>query len=98
MGLRKTLILTALVVPLMSVNPAFASGTVSGAGGADAYARGKAVFSRKVTCETCPLASGVETPEAAKAALARVDSGDFGLDEGERKAVKEFLNRRFKLA
>ena len=98
MVLRKSVLLAAMAASLMSVDPAYASGTVSGAGGADAYARGKAVFSRKVTCETCPLASGVETPEAAKAALARVDSGDFGLDEGERKAVKEFLNRRFKLS
>ncbi len=61
---------------------AFASGTVSGAGGADAYARGKAVFARKVTCADCPLASGVETPEAAKSALARIDAGEFGLDDG----------------
>lgn len=77
---------------------ALASGTVSGAGGADAYARGKAVFARKVTCAECPLSVGVETPEAAKAALARIDAGEFGLDDGERKAVKEFMNRRFKLA
>ncbi len=95
----KFLMLTGLIAgTLVAASPAFASGTVSGAGGADAYARGKAVFARKVTCADCPLASGVETPEAAKSALARIDAGEFGLDDGERKAVKEFMNRRFKLA
>lgn len=78
--------------------PAFASGTVSGAGGADAYARGKAVFARKLTCESCPFATGIETADLAQSALKRIESGEFGLDDGERKAVRAFIERRFRLA
>lgn len=84
--------LLALIAP-----PAFASGTVSGAGGADAYTRGKAIFARKVACDSCALPGGPGTPEEAAAVLKRVKAGEFELDKSEQESVAAFLERRYKL-
>ncbi|MBY0448337.1 MAG: hypothetical protein K2P95_06565 [Hyphomonadaceae bacterium] len=80
------------------VGSAHASGTVSGAGGADAYTRGKAIFSRKVSCDECKVPGGPNTPEEAAAVLKRVKAGEFGLDKSEQEAVAAFLERRFKVS
>lgn len=82
----------------MLVGTAHASGTVSGAGGADAYTRGKAIFSRKVACDECKIPGGPNTPEEAAAVLKRVKAGEFGLDKAEQEAVTAFLERRFKVS
>lgn len=80
------------------VGTAHASGTVGGAGGADAYTRGKAIFSRKVACDDCKLPGGPNTPDEAAGVLKRVKAGEFGLDKSEQEAVAAFLERRFKLS
>ncbi len=90
----------ALALGLLSLSaaPAFASGSVSGAGGADDYTRGKAIFARAVTCDSCPLAAGVSTPEEAAAVLKRVKAGEFGLSKADAESVAAFLERRYKVS
>lgn len=95
--MRTSFALAASLV-LLSATPAFASGSVSGAGGADDYTRGKAIFARAVTCDSCPLAAGVSTPEEAAAVLKRVKAGEFGLSKDEAASVAAFLERRYKVS
>lgn len=90
-------VVMGLVAATVMAGTAHASGTVSGAGGADAYTRGKAIFSRKVACDTCAVPGGPTTPEDAAALLKRVKGGEFELDKSEQEAVTAFLERRFKL-
>lgn len=85
-----------VVLLLLSSGTAMASGSVSGAGGADAYTRGKAIFARKLACETCVMPEGPKTPEDAASLVKRVKAGEFGLDKGEQEAVVTFLERRYK--
>jgi hypothetical protein len=75
--------------------PAFASGSMGG--GANSTAQfGQSVYMRKVACKNCAFPGGIRNADQATMALAKIESGEIALSDREKRAVTEFINRRFR--
>lgn len=79
---------------LLPASAAFASGSVGG--GASASRLGQTVYARKISCSGCPFAGGLKTPEQVRSATQMIDSGQIVMSDAERRAVKEYIVKRFK--
>jgi hypothetical protein len=62
---------------------------------ADAYARGKSQFKKRITCKTCEFSQGVHDSVTAGKVAKRVKSGEFQLSAAQRADVMIFLQRRY---
>jgi hypothetical protein len=98
-------------IALLASAPALASGSggggyVSGGGGysqpstardpyADAYARGKSQFRKRIACKTCAFPQGVHDSVTAGMITKRVRSGEFRLTEQQRSDLMIFLQQRY---
>jgi hypothetical protein len=104
---RPLLTIAAGLAMISLAGAAIASGTMpqpqrapqsnASAPSGDAYARGKDIYMKKIACDSCPVAGGVEDKAAAMTLVTRIDSGEFALRAGEKRRVKAYLNDRFKL-
>jgi len=89
--------------------PLLASGTISrpsiprGAATSDSHERvrsherGRAAYTRKISCSSCPVPGGARDAASAKQIVMRIDAREFDLSRGERRRVKAFLVHRFDL-
>ncbi len=75
-------------------SPALASGSMGG--GAQSGQLGQKVYMQKVACSGCPFAGGIKTSDQKNMALTKISSGEIKMNASEMKAVKMFINRRFK--
>jgi hypothetical protein len=100
-----TLLGSALLLAPIS---AVASGSGGGGGGgnypapsaprdpyADAYARGKSQFKKRITCKKCEYSQGVHDSVTAGKVAMRVKAGEFQLTEKQRGDVMIFLRQRY---
>jgi hypothetical protein len=98
-----TLLGSALLLAPIS---ALASGSGSGGGNypvpsaprdpyADAYARGKSQFKKRITCKKCEYSQGVHDSVTAGKVAMRVKAGEFQLTEKQRSDVMTFLRQRY---
>lgn len=109
--MRSVIVVSVLVLTaILSAAPALASGT-SGGGyrgdigafpspplydpAAEAYSRGKAMVSRRITCKKCAYPEGVKDMPTAQKVAASVRAGEFALKPADREQVLYYLSRRF---
>lgn len=64
---------------------------------ANSYTLGKAIYLNRISCDSCPLPSGVDSPESAHTLIGRIDAGEFGLSRPDKRRLKYFLKRRFEI-
>jgi hypothetical protein len=62
---------------------------------ADAYARGKSQFKKRITCKKCEFSEGVHDSVTAGKVAKRVKAGEFQLNEKQRADVMIFMERRY---
>jgi hypothetical protein len=81
---------------------AIASGsmTAPGSTGPDAYATGKSIFFKQVTCASCPYAGRGKDAADAKSLRDQINAADskVKLDSDEREAINTYMNDRFRLS
>lgn len=87
-------IITVVVASLMPASAAFASGSVGG--GTSASRLGQSVYARKISCSSCPFPGGLKTSDQVQNAAQMIDSGRIAMSDAERRAVKEYIAKRFK--
>lgn len=89
------LLLGGIALAISAGSPAFASGSMGG--GAQSSAQyGQSVYMRKVACKSCAFPGGVGNGDQAAMALAKIESGEIALSMREKRAVVDFINRRFR--
>lgn len=87
-------IVAAAAAALVPAGTAFASGSISG--GASASRLGQSVYTSKIACRSCPFPGGPKTAEQAREMQAMIDNGKIALSSAERRAVKDYVAKRFK--
>lgn len=92
--MQSRLFVLASCVTFALATPAFASGSLGGA--LQGRQLGQKVFTQKVACPRCPYAGGLKTRDQVSAAIAQIEKGEIKMSGSERRAVIEFINRRFK--
>lgn len=100
---------TAALALLLVAGVAQASGTVSRpsptptlpttsqASSGDSYARGKDIYMKRIACDGCAVAGGVQSKNDAMSLISRIDAGEFQLKRGEKRHVKAYLKNRFEI-
>lgn len=87
-------IIAAATAALVPASSAFASGSISG--GASASRLGQSVYASKIACSSCPYPGGPKTAEQAREMQAMIDNGKIALSKAERRAVQDYVAKRFK--
>lgn len=62
---------------------------------AEAYARGKWLVSRRISCKKCEFNTGVKDTATAQKVATRVRAGEFEIKPDDREQVLFYLSRRF---
>jgi exo-beta-1,3-glucanase (GH17 family) len=79
-----------------------ASGSMSAPSstGPDAYATGKSIFFKRVTCSSCPYSGRGKDAADAKSLRDQLNAADskLKLDGDDRDALNTYLNSRFRLS
>lgn len=101
MKLISSLILGGIALTIATGNPALASGSMGGSapmgGSAQSSAQhGQSVYMRKIACKNCAYPGGIQNADQAAAALAKIESGEIALSDRDKRAVTDFINRRFR--
>jgi hypothetical protein len=90
------------LVTLLGTTSILASGsmTAPGSTGPDAYATGKSIFFKQITCASCPYAGRGKDAADAKSLRDQINAADskVKLDGDEREAINTYLNDRFRLS
>ncbi len=91
----------------LSAPSAMASGTSGGSFGtgsypilphdpaAEAFARGKAMVRKHISCKKCAYPEGVQDTPTAQKVAGRVKAGEFALKPADREKILYYLSRRF---
>ncbi len=93
-----TLKIGCAVLALLSITPlapAIASGSM-GSGASSGMKLGQSTYARKISCKSCKFPGGLKNQEQVASAVAMIDNGQIALSAAERKAVKEYISKRFK--
>jgi hypothetical protein len=96
--IAKSVRIGAVAVALLStmpISPVLASGSM-GSGASSGMKLGQSVYARKIACKSCKFPGGLKSKEQVFSALAMIDNGQIALSGAESKAVKEYINKRFK--
>ena len=64
---------------------------------ADAYARGKSHFKKRIACKQCAYPDGVNDSVTAAKVAKRIRAGEFGLTDAQRNDLLVFLQRRYEI-
>jgi hypothetical protein len=74
--------------------------TAPGSTGPDAYATGKSIFFKQVTCSSCPYAGRGKEAADAKSLLDQINGADskLKLSSDEKDAINTYLSDRFRLS
>jgi hypothetical protein len=96
--IANTLKLGGAVLALLSLTPlapAIASGSMGG-GASSGMKLGQSTYARKISCKSCKFPGGLKGQEQVNSAIAMIDNGQIALSAAERKAVKDYISKRFK--
>jgi hypothetical protein len=87
---------TALALAsLAPIAPAIASGSMGG-GTNSGMKLGQSVYARKIACKSCKFPGGLKGQDQVRSAISMIDNGQIALSAAEAKAVKDYINKRFK--
>jgi hypothetical protein len=93
--LMKTGSIALLLLSLTPTAPAFASGSMGG-GASSGMKLGQSVYARKIACKSCKFPGGLKGQDQVRSALSMIDNGQIALSATESKAVRDYINKRFK--
>jgi hypothetical protein len=80
---------------LASISPAVASGSMGG-GASSGMKLGQSVYARKIACKSCKFPGGLKGQDQVRSALGMIDNGQIAMSSAEAKALKDYINKRFK--
>ena len=88
-------LLGGITLAMAAGSPAIASGSM-GSGAQSAAQHGQSVYMRKIACKSCAFPGGISNADQAAMALAKIESGEIALSMRDKRAVVDFINRRFR--
>lgn len=87
--------LALILLSVVPLAPAVASGSVGG-GASSGMKLGQSVYARKIACKSCKFPGGLKGEDQVSSALSMIDNGQIVLSAAKAKAVKDYINKRFK--
>jgi hypothetical protein len=85
------------LLSIMPIAPAMASGSM-GSGASSGMKLGQSVYARKISCKSCKFPGGLKGADQVRSALTMIDNGQITMSTAERQAVKNYINKRFKVS
>jgi hypothetical protein len=95
--IANTLKIGSIALALLTITtttPATASGSM-GSGASSGMKLGQSVYARKISCKSCKFPGGLKANQV-RSAIDMIDNGQISLSAAEAKAVKDYINKRFK--
>ncbi len=101
---KQYLLVPAMILGFTFSAASLASGTVSRpasmpkmqeSSSSDSNERGRIAYMNKLACSSCPMPGGVNDMEGARGLIAKIDSGEFQLSNGDKRRIKNYLKNRF---
>lgn len=98
--IANTLKMGGIALALLTITPiapAMASGSM-GSGASSGMKLGQSVYARKISCKSCKFPGGLKGADQVRSALNMIDNGQIVMSTAERQAVKDYINKRFKVS